>query len=49
MNRKGFGLCVMSALPDDFAAAEPLLVEFMKRTACKLQIFFLTEYLAAPP
>ncbi len=48
VNRKGFGLCVMSDLPPDFQAGEPVLLEFMKRVACKLQIFFLTEYLAAP-
>lgn len=48
VNRKGFGLCVMTQLPADFSASEPLLAELMKRVACKLQIFFLSEYLSAP-
>ena len=48
VNRKGFGLCVMGDLGQGFAEQEPLLVEIMKRVACKLQIFFLGEYLSAP-
>ena len=48
VNRKAFGLFLFSGLGDDFEQEVELLVELMKRVACKLQIFHLVDYVAAP-
>ena len=48
VNRKGFGVAVLTQLDDDFNAQVPFLVELMKRVGYKLQIFFLAEMLSAP-
>jgi hypothetical protein len=48
VNRKGFGVAVLTQLDEGFEQQVPTLVELMKRVGYKLQIFFLSEMLNAP-
>lgn len=49
VNRKAFGAYLLAQVdPASMEQQGPALVELMKRVACKLQIFFLEEYLHAP-
>lgn len=49
VNRQPFGLFVFARDDEEATdALRPVLVELLKRVACKLQVFYLEEYLAAP-
>lgn len=49
VNHQVFGAFLFGQVErESFDPRVPLLLELMKRVACKLQIFYLTEYLSAP-